>query len=183
MSCPRKQVRTLHERLKITEEVEKNPTKKWIDIAKSLGLAPSSLNSIVAKKREIREQIDKCSKSCKKRKTGRESTFRELKSILLAWYQQVWASGIPIDGNILREKAKKISDKMQVDNFAALNGWICRFKDHHCLVYKKVAGESAAVNTDTRDLWLQRLPMLLERYEPWDTYNADETGSAIVCEQ
>jgi hypothetical protein len=25
--------------------------------------------------------------------------------------------------------------------------------------------------------------MLLERYEPWDTYNADETGSAIVCEQ
>jgi hypothetical protein len=87
MSHPTKQVRMLHERLKITEEVEKNPTEKQIDIAKRLGLAPSTLNSIVVKKREIREQTDKCGKSCKKRKTGRESTFCELDSILLAWYQ------------------------------------------------------------------------------------------------
>jgi hypothetical protein len=79
-----------------------------------------------------------------------------------AWYQQAWASGIPIDGNILHEKAKKIADRMQVDYFAASNGWICRFKDRHGVVYKKLAGESAAVNTDTRDIWLERLSMLLE---------------------
>jgi hypothetical protein len=72
----------LHERLKIIEEVEKNLTEKRIDIAKCLGLAPSTLNSIVAKKREIQEQIDKCGKSCKKRKMGRESTFHKLESIL-----------------------------------------------------------------------------------------------------
>jgi hypothetical protein len=86
----------------------------------------------------------------------------------LAWYQQARASGIPIDGHILREKAKKIADRMQVDNFAASNGWICRFKDRHGLIYKKLAGESAAVDTDMRDFWLERLPMLLERYEQRD---------------
>jgi hypothetical protein len=141
--------------------------KKWrrirlrrIDIAKCLGLAPSTLNSTVVKKREIREQIDRCGKSCKKRKTGIESTFRELESVLLAWYQQVRSSGIPIDGNILREKAK-IADRMQVDNSAASNGQICRITDRHGLAYKKLAGESAAVDTDTRDLWLERLPILL----------------------
>jgi RPA family protein len=80
----------------------------------------------------------------------------------LAWYQQARASGIPIDGNILREKAKKVADRMQVDSLAASNGWICRFKDRHGLVYIKLAGESAAVDTDTRDLWLERLPMSLE---------------------
>jgi hypothetical protein len=53
MLRPTKQVRTFHERLKIIEEVEKNPTEKWIDIAERLGLAPSMLNSIVVKKREI----------------------------------------------------------------------------------------------------------------------------------
>jgi hypothetical protein len=74
----------------------------------------------------------------------------------------VRASGIPIYGNILREKAKKIADRMQVDNSAASNGWVCRFKDCHGLVYKKLAGESTAVDTDTRDLWLERLPVLLE---------------------
>jgi centromere protein B len=133
--------------------------QKWIDIAKCLGLAPSTSNSIVVKEREIREQFDK---SCKKRKTGRESAFCELDSVRLAWYQQARASGIPIDGNILCEKAKKIADRMQADNFSASNGWICRFKDRHGLVYKKLTGESTAVDTDMRDLWLETLPMLLK---------------------
>jgi hypothetical protein len=43
MSQPKKQVRTLHERLKIVEEVEKDPGEKRVDIAKRLGLAPSTL--------------------------------------------------------------------------------------------------------------------------------------------
>jgi hypothetical protein len=72
MSQPKKQVRTLHERLKIVEEVEKNPGTKRVDIAKRLGLAPSTLNSIFAKKDKIREQTEKCGNASKKRKTGRE---------------------------------------------------------------------------------------------------------------
>jgi hypothetical protein len=64
MPQPRKQVRTLHERLKIVEEVEKS-----VDIAKRLGLAPGTLNSIFAKKDEIREQREKCGNASKKRKT------------------------------------------------------------------------------------------------------------------
>jgi hypothetical protein len=80
MLCPTKQVRTLHERLKIIEEVEKSPTEKRTDIAKCLGLAPSTLNSIVAKKRKIQEQIDKCGKSCKKRKMGRNLLSASLRA-------------------------------------------------------------------------------------------------------
>jgi hypothetical protein len=68
MSQPKKQVRTLHERLKIEEEVEKNPGEKRVDIAKCLGLAPSTQNSIFAKKDEIQEQTEQCNAS-KKRKT------------------------------------------------------------------------------------------------------------------
>jgi hypothetical protein len=95
--------------------------------------------------------------------------------------EETRASDIPVDGNILHEKAKKITDRMQVDNSVASNGWICRFKDHHGLVYKKLSEESATVDTDTRDLWLERLPMLLEQYEPWDIYNADEMGLLYNC--
>jgi hypothetical protein len=50
--------------------MEKNLTKKQINTAKCLGLAPSMLNSIVTEKREIQEQIDGCRKSYKKRKPG-----------------------------------------------------------------------------------------------------------------
>jgi hypothetical protein len=47
------QVRTLQE-LRITEEVGKTPSEKRTDVAKQLGLPPSTLNIIIAKKK-IRE--------------------------------------------------------------------------------------------------------------------------------
>jgi hypothetical protein len=46
MAQPNKQVRTLHDRLKIIEEVEKNPGEKCVYTAKRLGLAASTLNYI-----------------------------------------------------------------------------------------------------------------------------------------
>jgi hypothetical protein len=54
MAFPVKQVRTSEERLCIIEEVEKNASEKRIDVAKQLGLPPSTLNMIIAKKK-IRE--------------------------------------------------------------------------------------------------------------------------------
>jgi plasmid maintenance system antidote protein VapI len=50
-----KQVRTLEERLLIIEEVEKNPSEKRTNVAKQLGLPSSTLNTIIAKKKKIRE--------------------------------------------------------------------------------------------------------------------------------
>jgi hypothetical protein len=52
-----KLVRTLHNRLKIIEQIEKNPGEKRVDIAKQLWLPASTLNTIFAKKNEICEQI------------------------------------------------------------------------------------------------------------------------------
>ena len=43
MTQPKKQVITLHDRLKIIVEVEKNPWEKRVYMAKRLGLAASTL--------------------------------------------------------------------------------------------------------------------------------------------
>jgi len=53
MAQSKKQVRTLHDRLKIIEEVEKNPGEKRVYIAKRFRLAASTLNSIFAEKDDI----------------------------------------------------------------------------------------------------------------------------------
>jgi len=169
-------VRTSHDRLKIIEEVEKNPGEKHVYIAKRLGLAASTLNSIFTKEDEICQQIEKCGNVCKKRKTGKESTFAELETVLFTWYQQTWASNIPIDGTTLREKVKIIATQLNTDNFSASNGWVSTFKDWHSLVFKKLAGESAEVSVESTDAWLESRPSLLGGYEPRDVYNADETG-------
>jgi hypothetical protein len=58
MAFPVKQVRALEEPLCIIEEVEKNPSEKWTDIAKQLGLPSSTLNTIIVKK--IREHAYVC---------------------------------------------------------------------------------------------------------------------------
>jgi len=151
----------LHDRLQITEEAEKNPGEKCVYIAKRLGLAASTLNSIFAKQGEIHQHIENCGKACKKRKTGKESTFAELETVLFTWYQQARASNIPIDKTTLREKAKIIAAQLNIDNFSASNGWVSRFKDRHGLVFKKLGGESAEVSVESTHAWLESLPSLL----------------------
>jgi hypothetical protein len=64
----------------------------------------------------LRDQTDKYSKSCKKNKTGRGYACSQLENVLIAWYQQAWASNIPVHGNIIREKAGKIAAKMKTYN-------------------------------------------------------------------
>jgi hypothetical protein len=73
------------------------------------------------------------------------------------------------------------SCKNGVENFSALNGWISCFKQHHDLVFKKLARESAAVDTNATDLRFEKLLKLLEGQEAWDIYNADEMGLFFNC--
>lgn len=181
MSRSSKAVRTLEERLKIIEEVEKCPGEKRVDIAKRLGLPPSTLNTIVGNKDELRQQANKFGSVSKKRKTARESKFKELEDVLFKWYQQMRASNVPLDGSLVKEKAKQIALRLGIEDFAASNGWISRFKDRHGLVYKKISGECAAVNEDVTKSWLENLPKLIEGFEPHEIYNADETGLFFKC--
>ena len=149
MVQPKKQVRTLHDRLKIIQEVEKNPGEKRVCMAKRLRLAASTLNSIFAKKDEIRQQTENVVTRVRRKKLVRSQHLRNWK-LFFTWYQQVRASSIPIDGTTLREKAKIIAAQLNIDNFSVSNGRVsaCRFKDRHGLVFKKLAGESAEVSVE-----------------------------------
>jgi hypothetical protein len=57
MALRKNRVRSLHDRLKLIHEVGKNPGEKRVDIAKRLRLPASILNTIFAKKNDIREQV------------------------------------------------------------------------------------------------------------------------------
>jgi hypothetical protein len=151
MALRKKRVRSLHERLKLIHEVKKNPGEKRVDIAKRLRLPASTLNSIFAKKNDICEQVQKCGNACKKRKNYKQSTFAELETVLFTLYQQARGSNIQIDGTILKEKAKIIAVKLNIDCFSASSGWLSRFKHQHGLVFNKLAGESAEVSVKSTD--------------------------------
>jgi hypothetical protein len=88
-----------------------------------------------------------------------------------------------VDGATLWEKSLKIAATMGIENFSASNSWISCFKQHHGQVFKKLARESASVDTNATDLWFGRLLELLEGYRARDIYNAVETGLfSIACQ-
>jgi centromere protein B len=144
----KKHVRTLHDRLKVIEEIENNPEEKRVDIAERLGMPASTLNSIYARKWEIREHIKKLGNACKKRKNCKKPTYDELETVLLSWYQRSRALNIPIDGHELRKTAKTIADRMNIDNFSSSIGWLYRFRARHGLDFKKFKGKSAEVSKE-----------------------------------
>ncbi|KAH9359749.1 hypothetical protein HPB48_001678 [Haemaphysalis longicornis] len=55
MASRKRKALSLQEKLDIIRVVKENPTRKRVDIAKELGMTPSTLNSIVAKRGEIEE--------------------------------------------------------------------------------------------------------------------------------
>ncbi|GFT84903.1 hypothetical protein NPIL_380201, partial [Nephila pilipes] len=59
------------------------------------------------------------------------STYSELDSIFFAWYEQVRNSNIPVNKNILQEKALGIAASNSMNTFSGSNEWISRFKIHH----------------------------------------------------
>jgi hypothetical protein len=87
--------------------------------------------TIFAKENDIREQVHKCGNACKKRESYKQSLFAELEIVLFTWYQQARASNISIDETILKEKAKFIAAKLNIECFSASSGWISRFEHRH----------------------------------------------------
>ena len=65
-------------------------------------------------------------------------------------------------------------------NFKVSNGWFEKFKERHGLSFKKLCSESAEVDAATVNGWRKdQLKNLLEKYEPDEVFNADET--ALYC--
>jgi hypothetical protein len=50
------------------------------------------------------------------------------------------------------KKAKIIAAKLNVNCFSASSGWLSRFKERHGLVFKKLAGDSADVSVNIKNI-------------------------------
>ncbi|XP_042913701.1 tigger transposable element-derived protein 6-like [Parasteatoda tepidariorum] len=85
------------------------------------------------------------------------------------------AQNIPISGLILKEKALQFANELGVSEFSASNGWFEWFKERHGLSFKKMCGE--VVDTRPVEEWKNDLLKdVLQRYNPCDVFNLDETG-------
>lgn len=105
---------TLKEKLDILSKVDENPRKKRVDLARELGLPVSTLNTIVGKQEEIQKKIQVFSAGVKQ---TRGAQHGKMEQILLAWFKEVRAAGVNIDGTVVREKADEIALSLGIDDF------------------------------------------------------------------
>lgn len=104
---------TLKEKLDILSKVDENPRKKRVDLARELGLPVSTLNTIVGKQ-EVIQKIQVFSAGVKQ---TRGAQHGKMEQILLAWFKEVRAAGVNIDGTVVREKADEIALSLGIDDF------------------------------------------------------------------
>nr|XP_054922997.1 tigger transposable element-derived protein 6-like [Dermacentor andersoni] len=133
MASRKRKALSLEEKLDVLNAVDRQPARKRVDIAKDLGLPPSTLNSIVSKRAEIQGNAALFGP---KAKQARGAKYGNLDESLLTWFKQARTAGVNFDGSILREKAMEIADRLGISDFAASNGWIDRFRKRHGIAYK-----------------------------------------------
>ena len=86
---------------------------------------------------------------------------------------------VSITGEILREKAQKIADELELTDWECSNSWISRRKTRYNICLKMNSGESSAVNMNVvKDNVSTVLPRLLEGNERRKVFHL--TGTVCI---
>lgn len=97
--------------------------KKQIDISKELGMAPSTVATILKDRQKITE------------------LHRGSQAALLAWFTDAHLQDVPVSGPMLLEKARQFADALDVTSFKASAVWLHRFRQRNGITWQVVSGE------------------------------------------
>ena len=103
--------------------------------------------------------------------------YPKTEAAVVTWMRQARAANMSLSGTLIKIKAKKYSEDVGEHEFIPSNGWLCRFRKRHGIVYRKINGESKSVDlSKVDDFRTNTLVQLLKDYHPENIYNGDETG-------
>ena len=170
-------------KMKILDAVDKNSKKangrkrKLGEIAVDYGIKPCTLSALV-KARESIETRAYSGLSPDAKRFRKADKFPDIDEALLLWFKTCRNAAIPISDELLRSKAKSFLVSLYAGSVADISmSWIQRWKNRHKIVSKLMCGESADVSDDAILTWRNTIiPSLLQRFNPADIFNGDETG-------
>ncbi|KAM7338579.1 hypothetical protein ACRRTK_002063 [Alexandromys fortis] len=129
---PKRRHLAFREKSRTIQEVEENPDQG--EIARCFNMPPPTLSTILKNKRAILASEGKYGVASTCCKTNKLSQYK-LEGLLIAWFQQIRAAGLPVKDIILKEKELRIAEELGMDDFTASNGWRDRFRRRrHCVV-------------------------------------------------
>ncbi|GBM31201.1 Major centromere autoantigen B [Araneus ventricosus] len=160
----------------LLKKFEGNPCTPKKAFAEHFNVPESTLRGIFKNREAIIEVHRECGIQSKKRSRIQSGKFEEFEKVLVLWFKEARASNIPVNVELLREKAVQLSKSFEMENFSASHGWVEKFKNRHGLAACVLSGESASVNEGNVAQWKEDLAILVNVYEQKNIYNCDETG-------
>lgn len=113
------------------------------------------------------------------RKTMKKPKTELLEDAVFTWFMQNRASGLPISGPLLCEKALYFNKKLGGDSsFVARSGWMRNFKSRHGIRQIEIHGEKLSANTTAAESFSHNVQKYIKenKFDMDFIYNADETG-------
>ena len=99
---------TLSEKLAILKQSDSFHRSK-VELAKKCKIPVTTLQYILKRRDSIEKSCNDLGKSKKKWKTSKTSPYEEIENVLLQWYSDTRAAKIPINGVLMKEKAREIA--------------------------------------------------------------------------
>ncbi|CAF1258618.1 unnamed protein product [Rotaria sordida] len=146
-------------------------------LAVKYNISLGSLSNVLKRKAEYLDDYAANQNHNVKRKII-DVNSRELDEKVYGWFVQQRSKNISISGLILQEKAREIAELLadKMGSFKASSGWFEKFRIRHNISFRVISGESLSVDITTVDDWVQRIPKMIDGYDPKDIFNCDETG-------
>lgn len=164
---------TLQEKYDIVQ-LFKNGVKQST-ISKDKNIPRSTLNAYCKEAESIILQYESGSSTSVKR--IKSTNCQEIEAPLLQFFRMARDQKVPVSGDLLLEKAKNYASILDLDTNLVDINWVNRWKKRNNIVVKNLHGEAASADLAGANEWLQnRVPTLLNEYEPENIFNCDETG-------
>ena len=111
-------VKTLNEKRKALKDIEKGLSNK--DASKNYGVSPDTISTWIKNKENYFKALeDNC--SSKKQKL---SESEKPNNVVFRWFLSKWSQNIPIDGSLIKEKAKTHAKELGYNNFHGSAEWL-----------------------------------------------------------
>lgn len=163
---------TMEKKAAIIRQVQDG--RSQAEVAREFGISKQTVSDYVKNKAKIQAACEKAS-GCKQKNLSKGS-HPQLEEALYMWLSATVAKRVPVSGDLLKKKAENFALQMGIEGFKCSDGWLRNFKRRHDLAFKKMCGESGAVDQTIVSGYTDRLHSLLRRYSPEDVFNCDETG-------
>ena len=102
--------------------------------ALSLGVGKSQIQEVFKRREEIMADWLSGNVNPDRKRKSRKTENDEINAMCLNWYNEAVASGFPVSGPALQQKALELAVQLGVPSFKASNGWLESFRKRYKVV-------------------------------------------------